>query len=454
MNVNDLIQQVTDTVDQSNLCAVFRAGKTGLEVALVADEKGRWSIPGGHAQGTESHADACLREVNEETGLELEEVHPLVLLNHAARRKPVTMFYATVKPDAELTPGGGDVTQAIWVPVNKLGILNGSDRLAIALAARRIHNPDELIEQAASLAEEQGYAVMNVIAPPEAVPGIHVHLTGATAAPVAARLAEWAAEKQWPVKVIATSLCESSEDALQRAHQNRHLTPELESLLRTADILWRYESQVAPALKEGQIVIETGPALDTGSLVKRGLAPDLLECLVDRLPKPVIILDVWENLDTACLKEAIEDIKNSEDVDPASYVSALPSRKSYLQSLLYASAISKPQAVEYAIMCAEEVLPIWEEDQPNDHRPRAAIDAARQWLNSTTEENRVASLVDRFSVAADAAAAASPAARAAAYAAFNASDAAQLRDLARSRVAACFAEDRADEAIKKYHDPA
>src|SRR5512139_974787 len=110
MNAEQLIDRMTETDDQSNLCVVLRPGENGIEALLVADEKGRWSIPGGHAKENETHADACKREVKEETGLDV-EVEPLFLAAHAARKLPVTLFYALVEPGTEGRPGGGDVTK-------------------------------------------------------------------------------------------------------------------------------------------------------------------------------------------------------------------------------------------------------------------------------------------------------------------------------------------------------
>ena len=49
----------------------------------------------------------------------------------------------------------------------------------------------------------------------------------------------------------------------------------------------------------------------------------------------------------------------------------------------------KPLSVEYAIGCARHVLPNYENDYPDDARPREAIKAAENWLKEPTEENRI-----------------------------------------------------------------
>jgi len=41
-----------------------------------------------------------------------------------------------------------------------------------------------------------------------------------------------------------------------------------------------------------------------------------------------------------------------------------------------------------AVYCAELVLPMFERKYPNDKRPRQAIQATKNWINSPTEKNR------------------------------------------------------------------
>jgi len=78
----------------------------------------------------------------------------------------------------------------------------------------------------------------------------------------------------------------------------------------------------------------------------------------------------------------------------------------------------KRLSVTIAIFFAEDVLPIWERQYPEDMRPRAAIEAAKAWLTNPCEETAA----DAYAYAADAADAAAYAANAAATA--NAANAA------------------------------
>ncbi len=65
--------------------------------------------------------------------------------------------------------------------------------------------------------------------------------------------------------------------------------------------------------------------------------------------------------------------------------------------------MDKPQCVEWAIYCAEQVIGIYEKKYPDDDRPRKAIEAAKAYLASPCDATKKASAAD---AAADAAAAA------------------------------------------------
>ena len=55
---------------------------------------------------------------------------------------------------------------------------------------------------------------------------------------------------------------------------------------------------------------------------------------------------------------------------------------------LIVRVMSRQQQLQYAIACAELVLPIFEKKYPQDNRPRAAIEAAKKVLEDDSEINR------------------------------------------------------------------
>jgi len=88
---------------------------------------------------------------------------------------------------------------------------------------------------------------------------------------------------------------------------------------------------------------------------------------------------------------------------------------------------TKGDSVALAIFASEKVLKIFEDEYPDDKKPRQAIDAAKKWLKNPTEENRIAAeeAAGAAAWAAGAAARAEEAARAAAWAAGAAARAAE-----------------------------
>ena len=84
---------------------------------------GQWSVPGGKLAPGETLQDACRREVNEETGLEIRIGHVVAVVE----RRIENFHYIIIDFMATLTPEGlkvpracSDVDEARWIQVKKL----------------------------------------------------------------------------------------------------------------------------------------------------------------------------------------------------------------------------------------------------------------------------------------------------------------------------------------------
>ncbi|MFA7323058.1 MAG: NUDIX hydrolase [Candidatus Nanopelagicales bacterium] len=97
--------------------------------ALIArhDRRGRliWSLPKGHVEAGETHEDAAVREVQEETGIEGTVLAPLGTIDFwfmaADRRvhKTVHHFLMTAH-GGELSDADREVIEVAWVPLDEI----------------------------------------------------------------------------------------------------------------------------------------------------------------------------------------------------------------------------------------------------------------------------------------------------------------------------------------------
>lgn len=71
-------------------------GPAGIEILLIADSKGRWTIPKGHIEESETPRQAAEREIREETGLqEMKVLDWLGKINFRYRRNSSLVLMTT-----------------------------------------------------------------------------------------------------------------------------------------------------------------------------------------------------------------------------------------------------------------------------------------------------------------------------------------------------------------------
>ena len=108
----------------------------GLEVVLVHRPKYEdWSLPKGKLESGESHADAALREVEEETGLRCQlerELEPVSYRDPKGRPKTVRYWEMTVL-GGRFEPND-EVDELRWIPLEEAGavLTHGRDKGVIA----------------------------------------------------------------------------------------------------------------------------------------------------------------------------------------------------------------------------------------------------------------------------------------------------------------------------------
>lgn len=123
---------------------VWRQLDDNLQILLIKQfaHKDRWSIPKGHLNPNESHETCAIREVREETGLQvvLGEPLPKFLVRSKNEEKTVVPFFAQQVGDA--LPGSVDpdceVAAAQWFSVDELPQIIESQKQFISSAIKTL----------------------------------------------------------------------------------------------------------------------------------------------------------------------------------------------------------------------------------------------------------------------------------------------------------------------------
>lgn len=117
------------------------------------DRRGRllWSLPKGHLEAGETAAEAAVREVREETGIEGEVLGELGVIDFwfvaGGRKVHKTVHHyllLATDPDQPLSDADREVSEVAWVPMSEL-----SDRLAYADERRLVARATDLLAEIA-----------------------------------------------------------------------------------------------------------------------------------------------------------------------------------------------------------------------------------------------------------------------------------------------------------------
>jgi 8-oxo-dGTP pyrophosphatase MutT (NUDIX family) len=95
-------------------------------VVIRGRQSGKWSFPKGHGQSKELPIEACIRELKEETGIDLKGVSP----DDEIRFRSGTYFVFFVGDRLPLIPEDvKEVVEAMWTPLYRLSYLTGNKDL-------------------------------------------------------------------------------------------------------------------------------------------------------------------------------------------------------------------------------------------------------------------------------------------------------------------------------------
>ena len=125
---------------------VFSRSDEHLQILLVQRKndpfKGQWAIPGGFVNDEEELEAAAIRELHEETGMQLpamKQLHTFGKVGRDPRFRTVSVtYYAFVDAKGHKVKGGDDAADAQWVNVKDIATLAFDHKEVLELALHEL----------------------------------------------------------------------------------------------------------------------------------------------------------------------------------------------------------------------------------------------------------------------------------------------------------------------------
>lgn len=114
------------------------------ETVIVKGRKSqKWSLPKGHGRSQEKPLDACIRELKEETGVNMTGVKP----DDEVRFQSGTYFVFYVEDRVMLTPEDNEeIQEAMWISISRIPYLSSNKDLKSFIKCINVDNILEKIQ--------------------------------------------------------------------------------------------------------------------------------------------------------------------------------------------------------------------------------------------------------------------------------------------------------------------
>src|ERR1035437_2649117 len=277
--------------------AVFRY-KPSLEVLLVKDRKGRWTMPGGQADTKETYNETAWRELEEETNIVPDFIKHWDKIEDEDK---ITHAYYGEVTDKQKAKSGTDAKGVKWSLVDKIDDvkdLKDFHKNIIKDISKEIYDVKKEIKEAMRHASKLNIPLSTftnlLLERKRTIDGYLIVMEGIDGAGKSTQcdnLKNWLEDKGWKVTVSKWSNSPAISDAIKAGKKGRWLSPTLFCLLNASDMIWRYENIIKPALDKGHVVIcdrfyYTSYVRD----ILRGVRKELLDEIYKNFPEPDLIL--------------------------------------------------------------------------------------------------------------------------------------------------------------------
>ena len=104
---------------------VFRRKKE-LEVLVIRQNQGHWCFPKGHVEGDETERETAVREVREETGLNIRFLFGFREETHYCPQEDIekdVVYFAAMENGGRLKKQAAEVSEIVWVSIPEASAL-------------------------------------------------------------------------------------------------------------------------------------------------------------------------------------------------------------------------------------------------------------------------------------------------------------------------------------------